>query len=149
MEALWHKVEMTSEFKRSDVILLYWSLPDEVDTHEFIARWYGRKRIVLPKVSGDDLLLFEYDPARMAKGAFGILEPTADAVPVDPSAIQLAIVPGRLFDLGGGRKGRGKGYYDRFLPKLHCPFFGVAFPSQIVDKLELEPHDVPMDEIIY
>lgn len=149
MEAVWDILESTSEFKDSDVVLLYWSLSDEVPTHEFINKWYKRKRIVLPKVSGDDLLLFEYDPDNMVRGTLGVLEPGPGSIEVNPSEIQLAIVPGRKFDLSGGRKGRGRGYYDRFLPKLHCTTIGVAFENQIEEHLDIQPHDFILDKIIY
>ena len=41
-------------FKQASTILLYHSLPDEVQTHEFVEKWSKQKKIILPVVKGDD-----------------------------------------------------------------------------------------------
>ena len=50
-------LEAHPAFRAAQTVLLYHSLPDEVDTHAFIGRWSGVKRILLPVVAGDGLLL--------------------------------------------------------------------------------------------
>ena len=47
-----------------------------------------------------------------------------------------------------GRKGRGRGYYDRFLA-AHPDVYklGVCPASKLVEELPLAPWDVPMDAI--
>jgi len=54
------------------------------------------------------------------------------------------LVPGLAFDASGGRLGRGKGFYDHFLPTLRADAFTCAacFGAQIVDAMPIEPHDV-------
>lgn len=130
-------------------MLLYHSLPDEVDTHDFIRRWAGRKRILLPVVCGDDLELRPYTgDGHLAEGAFHIEEPAGEAF-ADYAQIDLAVIPGVAFDRLGNRLGRGKGYYDRLLPRLKDAYkIGLCFPCQRVDRLPAEAHDVPMDEIV-
>jgi 5-formyltetrahydrofolate cyclo-ligase len=49
----------------------------------------------------------------LQKGRWGLLEPSGPAEPV-PEGI-LVLVPGEVFDLHGGRIGKGGGYYDRWL----------------------------------
>lgn len=147
-EQIWQTIETISGFKDSDIVLLYWSMPGEVDTHGFIRRWYGRKRIVLPKVVGDILELREYSPVHMVEGYRGILEPSSDAVAVPAGEIGFAVVPGVAFDAEGGRLGRGKGYYDRLLPSLNCIKAAVAFEHQLVEEVPVEEHDVRMDMVI-
>ena len=146
---VWAKVEALEEFRNASTVLAFWSLPDEIDTHEIVVKWASAKRMVLPKVVGDSLVLRAYEPLAMAPGAYGILEPTDEAPEVDPSEIDLAIIPGVAFDVHGHRLGRGKGYYDRLMPELSCPKLGVALPYQIVDEVPVEDHDIPVDKIIY
>ena len=136
-------------FRQARTVLLYHSLPDEPDTHAFIRRWQGRKRVLLPVVRGDELELREYTgPEHMTTGAFGIEEPEGGAF-TDYDDIDLAVVPGVAFDRAGNRLGRGKGYYDRLLPKLgRACKIGLCFSFQIVEHIPAEPHDIRMDLII-
>ena len=54
------------------------------------------------------------------------------------------------FNLGNGnRLGRGKGYYDRLLPRIPSAYkAGICFPFQLVEEVPAEPFDIRMDEII-
>ncbi len=130
-------------------MLLYHSLPDEVDTHALIRRWAGRKRILLPVVVGDDLELRLYaGDDRLAPGAFHIEEPRGEPF-TDYAGIDLAVIPGVAFDRAGNRLGRGKGYYDRLLPRLADTYkIGLCYPFQLADSLPAEAHDVRMDEVV-
>lgn len=130
-------------------MLLYHSLRDEVDTHGFIEKWWTRKRILLPVVVGDDLELRRYTGAdSLAIGAYGISEPVGKPF-ADYGSITLAVIPGVAFDAAGNRLGRGRGYYDRFLPRIpNACKVGVCFPFQLVDAVPAEPFDIRMDIII-
>ncbi len=136
-------------FQEADTVLLYHSLKDEVDTHDFIRRWSSRKRLLLPAVVGDGLELRLYrDPRSLAVGRFGIEEPVGEAF-TDYEAVRLAVVPGVAFDREGNRLGRGKGYYDRLLPHIPAAYkIGICYAYQLVDKVPAEPFDIRMDEII-
>jgi 5,10-methenyltetrahydrofolate synthetase len=144
------KVEAEPYFRYANTILMYYSLPDELQTRDFINRWYKQgKRIVLPVVVGEDLLLKEYNPEYISVGYKGIKEPTAGAKTVSPSEIDLAIIPGVAFDYKGNRMGRGKGFYDRFLPLLHCEVWGLALPFQMTDNIPCEKFDKPVDKVFF
>jgi 5-formyltetrahydrofolate cyclo-ligase len=46
--------------------------------------------------------------------------------------------------------GYGAGFFDTFLVKHRdAQKIGVAFPFQLVEKVPCEPHDIPMDQVIY
>lgn len=147
-EAL-NRLEAHPQFQNAYTILLYYSLPDEVYTHEFIEKWYKQKQIILPVVVGDELELRLYRGKDQLKvGAFNILEPDYGEY-TDYTKIDLAIIPGVGFDKAGNRLGRGKGYYDRLLPMLGCYKIGLCFPFQLYATIPTEPLDMKMDEIIY
>lgn len=81
-------------------------------------------------------------------GKFGILEPTTGVV-VPVNEIDLAIVPGVVFDKKGNRIGYGGGYYDRFLQTGNAmKKIGVCYDFQMADTLETESTDIPMDAVI-
>ncbi len=61
----------------------------------------------------------------------------------EQNKIDAVIVPGMAFTRQGVRLGRGRGYYDRFLPLVPRAYLrGVCFPYQIFDSLPHEPHDI-------
>ena len=82
----------------------------------------------------------------MIKGSYGIEEPIGDVVK-DYDRIELAIIPGVGFDLQGNHLGRGKGYYDRLLPKLKAYKIGICFQFQVIEPIPFESFDIPMDEV--
>ena len=119
-------LEAHPAFRTASTILLYHSLPDEVDTHSFIRKWSAKKQILLPVVE----------------------EPTG-ALFTDYDAIDFIVVPGVAFDRNGNRLGRGKGYYDRLLPRIPSAYkAGICFPFQIVEEVPAEMFDIRMDKVI-
>lgn len=145
------RLEAYPEFQSAQTVLLYHSLPDEVDTHALLTRWQGRKRLLLPVVDGDGLRLVEYTgPARLAAGVFGIAEPQGPTF-TDYASVDVAVVPGLAFDSQGRRLGRGRGYYDRLLPPLRaggCLLLGLCFDFQRVSEVPVDAHDVPVDAVV-
>ena len=100
-------------------------------------------------VKGYDLELRLYTgDDRLTEGAFHIDEPTGTAF-TDYAAIDLAVIPGVAFDRRGNRLGRGKGYYDRLLPRIPTAYkLGLCFPFQVLNQIPAEAHDIPMDEVL-
>lgn len=144
------KLEQHSLFKKANTIFIYWSLPDEVFTHDLIKRWKGKKQFILPKINGDQLELREYtgEENLNSENTFHIGEPTGKILN-DPMLIDLAIVPGMAFTMYGARLGRGKGFYDRTLPLLpRATKVGLAYPFQIVDEIPTEANDIFLDQVI-
>lgn len=143
------KLEASPHFQQAEIVMLYYSLPDEVHTHDFVERWAQQKQIILPVVVGDDLELRTYHGRHeLSKGAYGIEEPTGPPF-LQPETIACIVVPGVAFDGKGNRLGRGKGYYDRLLPRLPQAYkIGLCFPFQRVEQVPAEPFDICMDEVI-
>lgn len=86
-------------------------------------------------------------------GLSGFSQPNETLCPVVlPDSLDLILIPGTGFDSRGGRLGRGRGDYDRFLPRTRrdVVLCGVCYDIQrltgTADEpvLPLEPHDVPM-----
>ena len=132
----------------ASTVLLYHSLPDEVDTHLLLeSALKSGKQVLLPVVKGMELEL-RFFSHQMSEGAFGILEPEGEAF-LDFSSIDLVIVPGIAFDREGHRLGRGRGYYDRLLPFIpQACTLGICFPFQLVEKVPTDSHDIAMTEVI-
>ena len=136
-------------WQQAQHILCYWSLPDELPTHESVNRWLADgKNIYLPRVNGDDLEIVPYiGPESLDdNNKFHIGEPVGDAV--SASCLELIIVPAVALDGHRNRLGRGKGFYDRLLSTTECPSIGVACDFQLVEEVPVESHDRPLDCIV-
>ena len=149
-EGIMARVERLPEFREAKVVLLYWSMADEVQTHTFVERWYREKVLLLPCVDGDDLRLRQYTgPECLVAGEqFGIGEPTGPEYK-ELDKVELIIVPGVAFDRRNNRMGRGRGFYDRLLKSTpNAKKIGVAYDFQMLDEIPVEEHDVKMDEVL-
>lgn len=138
--------------QRAKTILLYNSLPDEVYTHDLIKQLHNAgKTILLPVVISDrEMELRRYSSSTSFEtSSYGILEPIGEAF-TDFSSIEFALIPGMAFDGERNRLGRGKGYYDRFLPLLTNAYkVGICFPFQFLPNIPTEETDIKVDECIY
>lgn len=146
-EEVFARLEKTAAFLMADRILMYHSLPDELSTHAFLGKWRDRKRFYLPRVNGVNLEILPYDESRLELGSFHIEEPTGNDT-VDPSEIELIVVPAVAYDRKGNRLGRGRGFYDRLLKTTKATKVGVGYEFQLVDEVPTEPHDVGVDIVI-
>lgn len=147
-DQIFRNLEHLQQFSDAKCILAYYSFQGEVNTHDFIDKYAGEKKIILPVVQKDKLVLREYEGKdKLKKSDFGILEPTGPDF-TNFSEIDLAIIPGRMFDRQLNRLGRGKAYYDNLLTNLSGYLVGVCYPFQLIDEVPTESHDFPMDCVI-
>jgi 5-formyltetrahydrofolate cyclo-ligase len=103
---------------------------------------------IVPRVVGTRLVLHPYDPQRLVRHRFGMLEPAADLPVIAPDTLDVVLVPGVCFDLQGGRMGFGGGFYDSFLPTTHALRVGITFDDCLLDELPCDAHDQRMDWVI-
>ncbi len=135
------------EVRQASVIALFASLADEPQTTAIIEQLAQSKRIVLPRIKGDEMEFYDISEG-LHEGAFGIMEPVA-TTPIEPSEIDVMIVPGVAFTREGARLGRGKGFYDKYLSLngFRAYTIGVCFPCQIVENIPTEQHDKIVDKV--
>ena len=136
---------------------------EEVDTEALIRHALSEGKTVLlpyitPAADGSSRMAMtaiqNYD-TDLHEGAFGILEPIeakfagADLNSAPAIKPDLILIPGLAFDERGGRVGKGKGFYDRYLDGKGGLKIGVAFEVQVLrKKLALEPHDKLLDGLV-
>lgn len=147
--------EKMQEFQRSSMVMTYVDFGKEVRTVPLINDWIKSKQIIVPYIAQGEIQLFWIKNLKeLAPGVLGILEPKLELRnlsdrKVKPSEIELVLVPGIGFDKNGGRVGRGKGYYDRFLAKLspEIPKIALAFEFQLFPEVPMDSHDVRLDAV--
>ena len=148
--SVWEAVERNERFRQAEVVLAYWSMEDEVFTHDFVCRWTEQNTIWLPCVRGAELDIRYFEgKERLCPGeGYAIPEPVG-ALFTEMQRIDLILVPGVAFDLQGNRLGRGKGYYDKILKQTQQAYkIGVCFDFQCLRHVPTEEHDVCMDLVI-
>jgi len=149
--------------------------PDEPDVIPFyweIHSLFPQLPIGFPRVEGNALAFYRWSSSWLPKnggtpewepGSFGILEPSP-SLPQFGKEIPwgtrpIVLVPGRVFDRQGGRIGRGKGYYDRFLRSLRRRLsdgrknieviaIGICFSVQVITEVPRTEQDEPIDHLI-
>lgn len=78
-------------------------------------------------------------------GKFDILAPKLTCPVVEPERFDLAIVPCSSGNQKGQRLGYGGGFYDRYLPKTHCPKVLLCREKLVEPDIPVEEHDLLMD----
>jgi 5-formyltetrahydrofolate cyclo-ligase len=137
--------------------MAYASFASELQTGEFVRHVLDQGKILLlPKVNRQRELLEIYrvrDPVQdLRVGTWGIREPRPDrCARMEPHIIDFVLVPGLAFDRRGRRLGYGGGFYDKMLADSLSPcawLVAGAFESQMVEKVPVDEHDMPMDVVV-
>jgi 5-formyltetrahydrofolate cyclo-ligase len=135
-----------AEYRRAEIVMIYLSMPKEVDTTRVALQcWSDLKRVLAPKTAWEQRRLLPIEinslTSDVAPGVIGAREPTG-GLPIPVGDIDLVIVPGLAFDETGNRLGRGRGLYERFL--AHRDFRGVVCGLALEEQMVSE---VPSDEL--
>ena len=155
-EGIFRKLTALEEYQNAGVILCYYSVGSEVDTHQFLDRAVrDGKRVYIPRViNKEEMRFYLYGPEELTVSRFGIPEPAEDPEKefVFGKEIPdrcLVVMPGLSFDKDGGRLGYGGGHYDRFLaasPGMHT--CAVAFEAQMREHIPAGPLDVKPQRVV-
>ncbi len=144
------------EYAVAGGVLLYASMPDEIDTSWLIdAALAAGKRVFLPLCDGsrDEMSAVRIGDREsdLRPGRFGILEPRGGLPACAPGEIDFVLVPGRAFDAECRRLGRGRGFYDRFLSEAAsggaCSA-AAALDLQVFPEVPAGDHDLPVDIVV-
>ena len=144
----------TDTFRNASVVMMFLSLPHEVDTTPMILHaWQQGKTVAVPKVSWEQRHMIPVELTSLETGLktekMGLRTP-ANGVPVPFEEIDLVVTPGLGFDRAGNRLGRGGSYYDNFFihNKISAARWGVAFSQQLCDEIPHDDQDAPIDAVV-
>jgi 5-formyltetrahydrofolate cyclo-ligase len=142
------------QFKEAQTVMLYLSLPYEIDTSEAILYcWQSGKTVAVPKISWEQRHMIPVQinslDTGFSTGALGLRNPIG-GIPVPFEDIDLVVTPALGFDKKGNRLGRGGSYYDRFFAneKLKAHKCGFAYAEQVLDSIPVTEHDRPVDTLV-
>lgn len=144
----------TPQFQRASVVMMYLSLPHEVDTSEAILHaWQSGKTVAVPRISWQQRHMIPVQINSLETGfateVSGLRSPVT-GMPMPFEEIELVVTPALGFDRKGNRLGRGGSYYDRFFAnyELKASKCGFAFAEQMVGSIPVTEKDVPVDFLV-
>jgi 5-formyltetrahydrofolate cyclo-ligase len=149
----------TEWWNKADIVLIYLSMGDEVNTAPIIKQALAEK-LYIPRMQQERLVFHKFD-GRLDKTIshpYGLLEPLPDAPALVLNKLKheqiLIIVPGLGFDRRKNRLGRGRGFYDRFILDMRnitetkCVNIALCFIEQLVDDVPVDQRDQSVDGIV-
>lgn len=150
-ESLARKFLETEAYRTAKSVYGYLPYNQEVRTVPILEQALREgKAVAVPKCYGDEMrFIWLQDLTAVEKSPMGIPEPTADG-PVADDETALVLMPGVAFDKEGHRIGYGGGYYDKFLAREgKHPTVALCYDFQVVDCLETEEFDIPVDQVLW
>ena len=142
-----HRLARMAVLRASSTVMTYLAFRNEPDL-SLLMDLLPEIHWTVPRVEGMELVAHPYEPDQLVPHRYGMLEPPPDAPVVDPSQLDVVLVPGVSFDGRGGRLGFGGGFYDRFLVRTSAVRVGVAHDVCLGCDLPCDEHDQRMDWIV-
>jgi 5-formyltetrahydrofolate cyclo-ligase len=141
---------------------VYLALPGELSLQPFMAMaWARHCQLFVPHITHARRKLMAFyqiqpgSPLQLHNWGMPQLRNVGQQQRYDTGRMDVVLVPTVGFDAYGNRLGMGAGFYDRHLARLgrtgcwrHPHLVGVAYSRQEVDKLESQPHDVRLEQIV-
>ncbi|MCM1154620.1 MAG: 5-formyltetrahydrofolate cyclo-ligase [Roseburia sp.] len=162
-----HTLYQSEIYQNADIILTYIEYQSEVLTSPLIQKNLTKKRIFVPKVSGQDMEFYPIESlSELVKGFKGIREPRDTSQPFLEDFLQnrkrdsrqepvrvLMLMPGAVFDKYRHRIGYGLGFYDRYLARLNdsgvmLKRVALCFACQMLNTIPHDVHDIRPDMVI-
>lgn len=145
-----HHIEAWPVFQKAAVLCSYLPMRDEVDLLSLMEN-NPKKQWLVPRILPQGLMVFHpYDPGRLIRHRFGMLEPDPSLPTLPADQVDLVLTPGLAFDRHGWRLGYGGGFYDRyFLSGGQSQVrLGVIYRALLQTDLPHNDNDVPVQFIV-
>lgn len=147
---LCHQLQASLPFRQADTVLAYFSFRQEPD----LSTLFDLKKVWgFPRCVDQALDWHVWSPQAalpLQTGAYGILEPDANAPNLLASQVDLILVPAVACDRRGYRLGYGGGFYDRLLSTpdwAEKPTIGIVFDFARLEQLPDDPWDRPLGAV--
>ncbi|XP_050440335.1 5-formyltetrahydrofolate cyclo-ligase [Adelges cooleyi] len=150
-------------YENSKRISIYLSMDSEVQTADIVKHMFDSGKLCfIPKFGQSEMSMVKVksldDVKSLPKTKWNISQPADIDIRENAmltGGLDLMIMPGMGFTVGGKRLGRGRGYYDRCIqtykeiyPKNNLQTIGLAFSQQILEDIPTAEHDITLDLVI-
>ena len=144
--------ELQDKLHNAKRIALYRAFKGEVPV-DGLAKYFMSRGIkcCFPRIDNGSMSFYDSDDLDgFETSSLGIKEPVPQADAVDPSTVDIVVLPAVAYNEEGTRLGMGGGYYDRFIGSLGAgrPYLlGVCYGFQICSEVPVTDHDAEVDLI--
>lgn len=163
------KILALPEYARAEVFLAFLPMGEEIKTAALIGDALAKgKTVGVPRIEkspekGDYIVFTSLRPDYVSwpLDRYGIPHPPKGVPTISGkklgSSSVFVLTPGLAFDRGGGRLGRGKGYYDRFLSGARAAArrgggalfaCGFCYAAQLLDEVPMDERDERVDLVV-
>lgn len=150
-EAICRLVLQAECCQSAQTVFCYVGAEREIDTSRLIhALLRDGKTVVLPLCREKGVMEARRIEGMgdLVSGKYGILAPRLSCPLLEPEEIDLALVPCCTGNEKGQRLGYGGGYYDRYLPRTHCPKMLLCRHHLVREDIPVDERDVSMDFLV-
>ncbi len=137
-------------FRQARCVMAYMAFGNEIDLVPLMDRFQD-KHWVIPRTvmkPAPHMVLHPFDPARLVRHRYGMLEPDMRLPVIEPSELDLVLAPGIAFDRQGNRMGYGGGFYDRFLEHTPAVRAGIVYKDFVIERVPIEGFDRRMNFLV-
>ena len=146
--AICDRLQAFSLFAEAKTVLAYFSFRQEPNLELLFS---ADKCWGFPRCEKTALIWHSWQPGdTLGTSKYGTLEPLANALLVEPSTVDLILVPTVACDRQGYRLGYGGGFYDRLLSSpqwSQIPTVGIVYDFAYLPQLPIEPWDIQLDYV--
>jgi 5-formyltetrahydrofolate cyclo-ligase len=145
-----------ANFFEAQMVSLYISAENEIPTENIIKKTLAiEKGVVIPVFADakNTIRLYKINnySKDLIKSSKGIIKPASDRCKeIALEDVNVALIPGLVFDDKGGRIGRGDKFFTKLINRLPetCRKISVAYEEQIIDQIQMESRKTSVDIII-
>jgi len=136
-------LQSTPLFTQARTVLAYFSVRQEPDLSLLFTD--SQHSWGFSRVQGKSLSWHSWQPGEpLQTGAYSIFEPHPEASVLEPTEVDLILVPAVACDRRGYRLGYGGGFYDRMLSSAEWaskPTIGIVFEFAYLPRLPIDDWD--------
>lgn len=138
------------EYQAAGAIFCFVGTGHEVNTRPILADALAAgKLLCVPRCTDGRMELRQITALdQLSPGAYGILEPPADAALCCVDTVDFAVLPCVTCNHSGQRLGHGGGYYDRFLSTYRGGTVLLCREKLIRAEIPIEPWDMPIPWVL-
>ena len=139
------------EYQQAETVFCFVGTSREIDTRPILTDALAQKKVLcLPACIDRSTMVLRQICSLddLVPGAYGILEPPAEAPLLSVDEVDFSILPCMTCNHLGQRLGRGFGYYDRFLAGYRSSAVLICREQLIREEIPVEPHDYPVPWVL-